>query len=208
MSGSTSPHTPNQIDTISAKWREALITEWINPHYGVPSLAKFRPLVALRRTVLDQRPYLLSKQSPTDEFFKLLAENIDICPHLTSVTMSQCPSSWPSFMSQLCRRNREALLAESTKCIEELSFYQPLHGTIIKWLMDAIRAKVPNVIERPPIRQGKGWPMRPFKKDEQVFRSCYICHITGMELGCQECETRYVDCGRERSDGSKVYAFS
>ena len=206
MSTPTPSRAPSQIDSIPAKWREALITEWINPHYRVPSLAKFRQLEALRRTVLDQRPYLLSKQSPTDEFFKLLAENIDICPHLTSITVSQCPSSWPRFMSQLRRRNREALLAESTKCIEELSFYQPLHVTIIEWLMDAIRAKIPNVIEQPPIRQGKCWPVRPVKEDEQVFRSCYICHITGMELGCQECETRYVDCGRERGDGSKIYA--
>jgi len=40
--------------------------------------------------------------------------------------------------------------------------------------------------------------MRPFEGDEDVFRSCYICHITGMELGCLECETQIVNCGRER----------
>lgn len=98
------------------------------------------------------------------------------------------------------------MLSKSTKCIEELSFYQPLHTTIIGWLIDAIMAKSLNVVERPPTRRGKGWPMRPFEEDEQVFRSCYICYITGMELGCLEYETRNVDCDRERGDASKICA--
>lgn len=198
--------TPSRIDEISANWREDLITEWINPHYGVPSLVKFGTMASLRRVVLDQRPYLLSNESPTDVLFKLLAENIHLCPNLTSITAFQCPSSWPSFLCQLRRRNREAMLSKSTKCIEELSFYQPLHTTIIGWLIDAIMAKSLNVVERPPTRRGKGWPMRPFEEDEQVFRSCYICYITGMELGCLEYETRNVDCDRERGDASKICA--
>ena len=203
---SSSIGASSRIDEISANWREDLVTEWINPHYGVPSLAKFGTLVSLRRTVLDHRPYLLSNESPTDMLFKLLAENIHICPNLISVTVSQCPSSWSSFLYQLRRRNRGALLSKSTKCIEELSFYQPIHANIADWLMDAIMAKNPNVNERPPTRQGKGWPIRPFEEGEQVFRSCYICHITGMELGCSEYETRNVDCERGRGDGSKIYA--
>ena len=203
---SSSIGAPSQIDEISANWREDLVTEWINPHYGAPSLAKFGTLVSLRRTVLDHRPYLLSNESPTDMLFKLLAENIHICPNLTSITVSQCPSSWPSFLYQLRRRNRGALLSKSTRCIEELSFYQPLHASIIDWLMDAIMARNINVNKRPPTRQGKAWPIRPFEEGERVFRSCYICHITGMELGCSEYETRNVDCERGRGDGSKIYA--
>jgi len=39
-----------------------------------------------------------------------------------------------------------------------------------------------------------------------VFRSCYVCRVTGMELGCFEYETRNVDCGRERDEGPKIYA--
>ena len=95
----------------------------------------------------------------------------------------------------------------TTKCIETLSFYQPLHAIIVGWLAGAIKAKVHNVVELPPIHQGKPWLVRPFPEGEDVFGSCYICHITGMELGCLEYETRNVDCGRERGDGSKVDAF-
>ena len=197
---------PSRIDEIPANWHEDLITEWINPHYGAPDLAKFGTLVSLRRVVLDQRPYLLSNESPTDTFFKLLTENIHVCPNLTSITAFQCPSSWPRFLYQLRRRNREAMLSKNTKYIEELSFHQPLHERIIGWLIDAIMGKIPNVMERPPSRQGQRWPMRPFEGDEQVFRSCYVCHITGMELGCLEYETRNVNCDRERGGGSKVYA--
>jgi hypothetical protein len=98
---------------------------------GYQALQSFGSMVSLRRAVLDQSHYLLSKESPTDMLFKLLAENIHICPNLTSITVSQCPSSWPSFLCQLRRRNREAMLTKSTKCIEELSFYQPLHATIV-----------------------------------------------------------------------------
>lgn len=197
---------PSRIDEIPANWHEDLITEWINPHYGAPSLAKFGTLVSLRRIVLDQRPYLLSNESPTDRFFKLLTENIHVCPNLTSITTFQCPSSWPRFLYQLRRRNREALLSKNTKCIEELSFHQPIHERIIGWLIDAIMGKTLNVMERPPTRQGERWPMRPFEGDEQVFQSCYVCHITGMELGCLEYETRNVNCNKERGGGSKIYA--
>jgi hypothetical protein len=203
---SSSIGAPSGIDALSADWREDLITEWINPHYEVPNLAKFGTLVSLRRVVLDQRQYILSNESPTDILFTLLAENTHICPNLTSITVSQCPSSWPRFLCQLRRRNRGALLSKSMKCIEELSFYHPLHARIIEWLMDAIMAKILSVKKRPPTRQGKGWPMRPFEEDDQVFRSCYLCHITGMEHGCVEYETRNVDCGRERGGGSKIIA--
>ena len=97
------------------------------------------------------------------------------------------------------------MLSRRTKCIEELGFYQSLHTAIIKWLVDAIKASILDVIERPPIREGGVWPMRPFEA-ERVFRSCYICHITGMEVGCLEYDTRNVDCGRGRGEGSKIYA--
>ena len=90
-----------------------------------------------------------------------------------------------------------------SKCIEELRFYQPLHATIIRWLTDAIKARILDVIARPPIREGNAWLIRPFEA-EHAFRSCYICHITGMELGCYEYETRNADCGRQRGDGSKI----
>ena len=190
----------------SAVWQEFLMTEWINPHHGIPHLAKFRTLVSLQRITLDQNLYLLSKPSPTDELFKLLAESIFICPQLTSITVAQCPSSWPNFLCQLRKRNRNAMLSGSTKCIEELSFYQPLHATITRWLEDAIKGKILNVTEGPPIREGNAWPMRPFEEDGGVFRSCYTCHITGMELGCLESETRSVDCGHDRGGGSRIEA--
>ena len=182
------------------------MTECINP-CGIPNLATFKTLISLQRIVLSQRVYTLSEQSSADTLFKLLELNIDTCPQLNSVTVAQCPSSWPRFLCQLRKRNREAMLCRKTKCIEELEFYQPLHATIIKWLVDAINARVLNVIERPPIREGNAWPMRPYEAGH-VFRSCYVCHITGMELGCLEHETRNVDCGRERGEGPKIYAGS
>ena len=142
-----------EVRTLSAIWNEKLVTEWINP-CGIPSLAKLQKLISLQRIVLSQRPYVLSEQSPADTLFKLLEENIDTCPQLNSITLSQCPSSWPRFLGQLRNRNREAILLRKTKYIEELRFYQPLHATIIRWLVDAIKARILNVIERPPNREG------------------------------------------------------
>ena len=190
--------------TSSAIWNEKLVTEWINP-CGIPILAKFKTLVSLQRIVLSQRSYVLSEQSPADTLFKLLEQNIGTCPQLNSITLAQCPSSWPRFLGQLRKRNRDAILLRKTKCIEELILYQPLHAIIIRWLVDAIKARALDVIELPPIREGNAWPMRPFEA-EGAFRSCFVCHITGMELGCLEYETRNVNCGRERGEGSKIYA--
>ncbi len=200
--GTMSGPSRGESRTLSEMWNEKLVTEWITS-YGIPCLVEFETLTALQRIVLDQRPYLLSEQSPADTLFKLLEQNTHTCPQLICITLAQCPSSWPRFLCQLRKRNREAILSRRTKCIEELGFYQPLHATIIRWLVDAIKAKDFNVIERPPIREGNAWPMRPFE-DERIFRSCYICHITGMELGCSEYETQNADCGRQRGDGSKI----
>ena len=183
-------------------WNEELVTEWIIP-YGIPGFVTFETLTSLQRIVLDQRSYLLSEQSPADRLFELLEQNIHPCPQLTSITLAQCPSSWPRFLCQLRTRNREAILSRRTKCIDELGFYQPLHGTIIRWLVDAIKARILDVKQRPLIREGNAWPMRPLEA-EDAFRSCYICHITGMELGCYESETQNADCGRQRGDGSKI----
>ena len=192
-----------QVRALSAMWNEKWVTEWINP-CGIPSLARFITLISLQRIVLSQHPYVLSEQSPADTLFELLEQNMDTCPQLNSITLAQCPSSWPRFLGRLRKRNGNAILLKKTKCIEELGFYQPVHATIIRWLVGAIKVKVLNVIERPPIREGDAWPMRPFEA-EGVFRSCYVCHITGMELGCLEYETSIVDCGRERGEGSKIY---
>ena len=202
--GTMSCPSRGQVETLSEKWNEELLTECINP-CGIPRLVTLKTLICLQRIVLAQRPYVLSEQSPADVLPKLLEQNIDTCPQLNSITLAQCPSSWPQFLCQLRNRNREAMLLGKTKCIEELGFYQPLHATIIRWLVDAIHTRTLDVRERPPIREGNAWPMRPFEV-EGVFRSCYICHITGMELGCLECETRKVDCGRERGEGSKIWA--
>jgi len=202
--GTMSGPSHGQVRSISAVWNEELVTEWINP-CGTPNLATFKTLISLQQIVLSQRLYMLSEQSPADTLFKLLEQNLDTCPQLSSVTVAQCPSSWPRFLFQLRKRNREAMLRKETKCIEELGFYQPLHATIINWLVDAINAKTLNVIERPPIREGNAWPMRPCEA-ERVVRSCYVCHITGMELGCLEYETRNADCGRERDEGPKICA--
>ena len=95
------------------------------------------------------------------------------------------------------------MLSRRTKCVHEVGFYQPLHATIISWLEDAIKARILDVKGLPPIREGNAWPMRPFEA-EHAFHSCYICHITGMELGCFESETQNADCGRQRGDGSKI----
>jgi len=195
-----------KLDKVSAAWQERLITEWINPHHGIPGPANFRKLRSLQRIVLDNGQYILQNESPIDELCDILAKNIHICPQLTSITVTQCPSSWPRFLDQLRIRNAEAMFT-STKCIETLSFCQPLHAIIIRWLTSAINARVHNVVELPPTRQGKPWPVRPFPEGEDVFGSCYICHITGMELGCLGYETQNVDCGRERGDGPKIYAL-
>ena len=202
--GTMSGQSHGEVRTSSAMWNERLVTEWINP-CGLPNLAPLQTMISLQRIVLSQRSYVLSEQSPADTLFKLLEQNIDTCPQLDSVTLAQCPSSWPRFLWQLRKRNRDAILLRKTKCIEELEFCQPLHVTIVRWLVDAIKARIFDVIERPPIREGNAWPMRPFEA-EGVFRSCYVCHITGMELGCFEYKTRDVDCGRERSEGSKIFA--
>jgi hypothetical protein len=79
---------------------------------------------------------------------------------------------------------------------------------IAKWLTDAIKANLFSVTERPSVREEIAWPVRPFKENERVFRSCYVCHITGMELGCLEYETQSVGCSRERGDGSKIRALN
>lgn len=73
--------------------------------------------------------------------------------------------------------------------------------------MDATKAKFLNVTERPSVRKGITWPIRPLEEDEHALQGCYICHITGMELGCLEYETRSVGCGRERGHGTRVEAL-
>ena len=98
------------------------------------------------------------------------------------------------------------MLSGSTKCIEGLLYHQLLHATIIRWLKDAIEAKILNVMEWPLIREEKAWLVRPFE-GKGVFRSYYICHIIGMELGCLESETQSMNCGRERGDGSRIEAL-
>jgi len=195
-----------RLGKLSAAWQESLVTEWTNPYHGIPDLTNFGKLMSLRRLVLDSSKCILRRQSPIDELFKLLANNIHICPQLTFITVAQCPSSWPRFLCDLRMRNLGAMFT-GTKCIEKLWFYQPLHAMIIRWLIDAIKTKVLNVTKGPPVRQGDGWPMRPFVVGKRVFRSCYICYITGMEPGCLECETQSVDCGRERGNGSKIEMF-
>ena len=202
--GTMSGPSDGQVGTLSAMWNEEWVTEWINP-CGIPSLARFMTLISLQRIVLSQHPYVLFEQSPADTLFELLGQNMDTCPQLNSITLAQCPSSWPRFLCRLRKRNREAMIFKKTKCIEELGFYQPLHATIIRWLVDAIKGRPLGVIEWPPIRKGNAWPMRPFEA-EGVFRSCYVCYITGMELGCLEYETRIVDCGRQQRQGSKIFA--
>ena len=200
--GTMSGPSHDLVPILSAMWNEELVTEWIIP-YAIPSLVRSETLMSLQRIIMDQLPYLLSEPSPADTLFKLLEQNIHTCPQLTSITLAQCPSSWPRFLCRLRARNREAMLSRRTKCIDELGFYQPLHGTIIRWLVDAIKARILDVKQRPLIREGNAWPMRPLEA-EDAFRSCYICHITGMELGCYESETQNTDCGRQRGDGSKI----
>jgi hypothetical protein len=193
-----------ELDNSSAAWQDNLVTEWINPHHGIPGRAKFGKMMSLQRLVLENGQYTLGKPPPIDELFNFLTQNIHICPQLTSIAVAQCPSSWPNFLHQLGMRNRQAIFSRATKCIEELVFYQPLHATIIGWLMEAIKAKVFNITGRPPVRDGNAWPVRPFGKEKRVFRSCYVCHITGMELGCLKHNTQTVDCDRQRGVGLEI----
>lgn len=61
------------------------------------------------------------------------------------------------------------MLSRSTKCIEELSFYQPPHATIIKWLTDAIKGMLFDITECPPVREGDSWPIRPLGRSSGYF---------------------------------------
>ena len=192
------------VRAISPMWNEKWVTEWINP-CGIPSLARFTTLISLQQIVLSQHPYVLSEQSQADTLFELLEQNMDTCPQLNTIILAQCPLSWPRFLCQLCKWNRVAMFLKKMKCIKELGFYQPLHATIIRWLVDAIKARTLNVIQQPPICEGDALLMCPCEA-EGVFCSFYVCHITGMELGCLNYENCKVDCGREQGEGLKIYA--
>ena len=147
----------------------------------------------------------ISTPSSTNELLQLLAENLHICPLLTSVALSEYPSNWESFLSALRIRNRAGLLNDRVSIIQELVFVQGLHRNIVECLQDSIQGKFIKLTS-PPSRQGKHWPARPIMKTKELYRSCYLCHMSGLELGCMQSETQAVDCGRHRGHAVRIMA--
>jgi hypothetical protein len=166
--------------------------------------------VLTRFTSLQQitlnSPHDISIPSSTNGLLRLLAENVHICPVLTSVTLSEYPSNWESFLSALRIRNCAGLLNGRTSIIQELRFLQGLHRNIVACLRASIQGKIVK-LRSPPGRQGNHWPARPVMKTKELYRSCYLCHISGFELGCMQSETQAVDCGRERGQSVTVMAI-
>ncbi len=148
----------------------------------------------------------ISTASSTNELLQLLAENAHICPSLTSVTLSEYPSNWESFLSALRIRNCAGLLHECVSIIQELVFLQGLHRNIVACLQASIQGKFVKLTS-PPSRQGNHWPARPIMKTKELYRSCYLCHISGLELGCMQSETQAVDCGRQRGQAVTIMAI-
>ena len=169
---------------------------------GPKILTRFTSL----RNITLSIAHKISTPSSTDELLRLLAENVHICPFLTSVTLSEYPSNWESFLSALRTRNCAGLFDERTSIIHELKFLQGLHRNIIECLRTSIEGKFVKLTS-PPCRQGNLWPARPIMKTKELYRSCYLCHISGFELGCMQSETQAVDCGRERGQVVTIMAI-
>jgi hypothetical protein len=169
---------------------------------GPTILTKFTSLQSITLSIAHK----ISTPSSTDELLQLLAENVYICPFLTAVTLSEYPSNWESFLSALRIRNCAGLFNERTSIIQELRFLQGLHRNIVECLRSSIQGKLVKLTS-PPSRQGSHWPVRPAMKTKELYRSCYLCHISGYELGCMESETQAMDCGRERGQAVTVIAL-
>ena len=169
---------------------------------GPTILTRFTSL----RNITLSIAHKISTPSSTDELLRLLAENVHICPFLTSVTLSEYPSNWESFLSALRIRNCAGLFDERTSIIHELKFLQGLHRKFIECLRTSIEGKFVKLTS-PPCRQGNHWPPRPIMKTKELYRSCYLCHISGFELGCMQSETQAVDCGRERGQVVTIMAI-
>ncbi len=159
--------------------------------------------VSLQKITLSGNTHRIATPSSTNELMKLLAEDIHLCPFLRSITLSEYPSNWGYFLSALRIRNCAGLLHNHTSCIQELEFLGALHSIIVVWLQESIQGKLVKT-ESLPGRQGNPWPVRPVKKIQGFYRSCYLCHISGLELGCQQSETQVVDCRRERGENVTI----
>jgi len=165
-------------------------------------LTRFISLQTITLTIAHK----ISIPSSTNELLRFLAEDVHICPFLISVTLSEYPSDWESFLSALRIRNCAGLFNERTSIIQELRFLRGLHRNIVTCLRSSIQGKIVKLTS-PPSRQGNHWPARPVMKTKELYRSCYLCHISGFELGCMQSETQAVDCGRERGQTVTIMAI-
>jgi len=163
-------------------------------------------LISLQKITLIGNAPRISTPSSALELLKLVAGDVHHCPFLTSITLSEYPSNWESFLSALRIRNCAGLLDKRVSVIQELEFLGGLHRNIVACLQASIQGKFVKLTS-PPTRQGNTWPERPVKKIKGSYRSCYLCHISGFELGCMQSETQAVDCGRERGEGVMIRAI-
>ena len=161
---------------------------------------------SLQNITLSSSAHKISTPSSASELLQLLADSVHICPFLTSVTLFEYPSNWEPFLSALRIRNCAGLLNERTSIIQELRFIQGLHRNIVECLQASIQGLFVT-LPSPPSRQGNPWPARPVMKTKELYRSCYLCHISGFELGCMTSETQAVDCGRQRGQAVTIMAI-
>ena len=189
-------HLVERLDTL----RVSAVTQLKDTYGGFVGITVLTRLASLQKITLSSA-HKISSPSSTHELLKLLAENVHLCPALTSITLSEYPSNWESFLAALRIRNCAGLLNTNTSVIRELEFLEGLHRNIIACLRASILGKFVELTS-PPSRQGKHWPARPVKKTKEFYRACYLCHISGFELGCMQSDTQAVDCSRER--GKKV----
>lgn len=162
-------------------------------------------LTSLQKVTLIGNAHRISTPSSALELLKRLAENVHLCPFLTSITLAEYPANWDSFCSALRIRNCAGLLNKQISIIQELQFVEGLHRNIVACLRASIQGKFVK-LTNPPTRQGNSWPVRPIKKITNSYRSCYLCHISGFEPACMHSGTQAVDCGRERGPGLTIWA--
>ena len=163
-------------------------------------------LNSLQKITLSGNARRISTPSSAHALLKCLAENVHLCPFLTSMTLAEYPSNWDSFFSALRIRNCAGLLDKRISVIRELEFLEGLHKNFVACLQASIQGQFVT-LKRPPTRPGNAWPVRPITMTKDSYRSCYLCHISGFEPGCMYSETQAVDCGRERGQGLTIWAI-
>ena len=197
-------YLPLRLDALKA----SVVTRLKDAFGGVigTNIHMLTRLTSLQKISLGGNAHRITSPSSALELLKLLAKDFRLCPFITSITLSEYPSNWESFLSALRIRNCAGLLDKRTSIIRSLEFLGGLHQNIVECLREAIHGKFVTLTS-PPSRGGRTWPARPIKKTNDLYRSCYLCHISGFELGCMQFETQVVDCGRERGEGVVIRAI-